>query len=376
VWVIFITAIFVLMSILIYNFVQNREKSDMFNHLERDLNIALAAINPERVVSVSDSLSNSSGDFMRLREQMIKLGEQFKVDGVDSIYTMKKNGSEILFLADSLPTNHPDYGPPGEVYFNPPVELTSVFSDGKSIFVGPYTDEYGEYYSYFRPIKTFTDNKIVGVLGIDIKTNSYNNNVYNALVYYFGVMFVLYILIIFLLLYIKRFTNSREALNNEKKMTEGLINILPDIFYLFRKDGTLLLWNRSFVDKLGFSDIEISGIKIFDLFTGKNRKIFVDSTDKSFNKISNIVEVAINTKSGQSILFEFYNTLLKKADGDIIGVAGSGHDITARHEREEYLAKQKDELENMNRLMIGREEKMLELKKEISMLKEASKNKK
>jgi PAS domain S-box-containing protein len=368
-----ITVIFIFVDVFVYYIASSVQKNKMFNHLERDLNISLAAINPDRVESVANSLSDTSVDFLRLKEQLIKLREQFVADGVDSVYSMKKDGGEILFLVDSLESNDPDYGPPGEKYLNPPSNLFPVFLNGQATFVGPYSDEYGEFYSFFKPIVNFADNEIIGVLGIDIKTDIYNNDLSKMLIYCFGISVFLYILSILLLIYIQKFFHSREALSAEKKMTEGLLNILPDIFYLFDKNGKMLLWNKSFCDKIGISNEEISKIKVFDLFLGKNKKKFETSVDRSYQSGYDVIEVEVVTKSG-SLWLELYNTLFKNDEGDIIGIAGSGHDISLRHEREHRLSSQRDELENMNRLMIGRETKMVELKKEISILKDSLKN--
>ncbi len=351
-----------------YFYLSNQIKTELFVHLERDARITLAAINPDRVELISQTYSDSDENFSRLRTQMLALQKQFAADGVDSIYVMKKNGNRIEFLVDSTSLNDPEYGPPGDPYPDPPGELYPVFTDGRPSFVGPYTDVYGEFYSYFIPIKKASDSNIVGVLGVDVTTEYHRNFLKNSLMLWLAIILLIYVLCLIILTFTARLIHSQKKLDNEEGLAEELVNVLPDIFYLLNNDNKFSLWNKAFSGKLGIDKERISQIAFPDLFDAANKIKITDSLKNALKNDHNIVEAEIKNKDGQPVLYEFYHAVLKNESGEIVGIAGSGHDITLRHEREMRLAKQRMDMENINHLMVGRETMMLELKKEISSL--------
>ena len=69
---------------------------------------------------------------------------------------------------------------------------------------------------------------------------------------------------------------------------------------------------------------------------------------------------------------EFYNSTIlnpiKDNNGNVLAVMGIVRDITKQKEAEEKLKERTDELEKFNQLAVGRELKMIELKKEINEL--------
>jgi len=73
-------------------------------------------------------------------------------------------------------------------------------------------------------------------------------------------------------------------------------------------------------------------------------------------------------KDGRIVYTENTFTNIYNEKGEITGFQTVARDITERKRMEEALRKEKEELEYMNRLMIGRELKMIELKKEINDL--------
>ena len=67
-------------------------------------------------------------------------------------------------------------------------------------------------------------------------------------------------------------------------------------------------------------------------------------------------------------------TYLKDDIGKIYATISSGDDVTERSVKEQELARKSTELESINQLMVGRELKMVELKKEIALLKNKYEN--
>jgi len=77
-------------------------------------------------------------------------------------------------------------------------------------------------------------------------------------------------------------------------------------------------------------------------------------------------EYQIIHKSGETRWIHQRNVLLKDEDGNPVGIQGTVSDITERKEFEETLKKRNKELELFNDVTVGRELKMVGLKKEIN----------
>ncbi len=68
-------------------------------------------------------------------------------------------------------------------------------------------------------------------------------------------------------------------------------------------------------------------------------------------------------------LWMIYNVFqVKGEDGQVLGFATVSRDITERKRTEERVRASRDELERFNRLLVGREARMIEIKKEINAL--------
>jgi hypothetical protein len=98
------------------------------------------------------------------------------------------------------------------------------------------------------------------------------------------------------------------------------------------------------------------------------------------------------TKNGKLLNIIWSNTVQKNADGSVSGIASIGEDVTERKVAEEKinnlnkqleqrvaertleLEEKNAELSRMNRLFVGRELRMVELKKRIKELIEQSKS--
>ena len=70
--------------------------------------------------------------------------------------------------------------------------------------------------------------------------------------------------------------------------------------------------------------------------------------------------------------FVSYNSHIYRLAGKVAGDFAAARDITDQKAAEEEIKKKADELEKFNKLAVGRELKMIELKKEINALLEKS----
>jgi len=170
---------------------------------------------------------------------------------------------------------------------------------------------------------------------------------------------------------------AEEALRKEKAFTETALNTLSDIFFVFDLTGRFLRWNKAANAVTGYTDEEISSMKSTDVFSGEDIKRVITAIEKVIKEGYTRVEASLVTKDGKQIPYEFAGSLLKDYEGNSIGICGAGRDITERKCAEEEiikgeieLKKRVQELEEFYEMGIGRELRMIELKKEIAQLKE------
>lgn len=79
-------------------------------------------------------------------------------------------------------------------------------------------------------------------------------------------------------------------------------------------------------------------------------------------------ESQLITRSGERRLIRWDNSLLRSRSGEAIGIASIGEDITDRKAAEGVLAQRAAELERFHLLSVGRELRMVELKKQLNEL--------
>lgn len=186
--------------------------AQMQTDLRSAMDTSLAAVNPDRVEGIDGSPEDSNNvDYLRVRDQINRLAKADFFKDINALYVMRRTPDGIIFLADSVPQGSPQYVPLGTKYINPPTDLLKVFETGESIFVGPYTDEYGTFFSYFSPIKNFIDGHQVGVLGVDIDYAPYSRKIYVQYINIFVLFLLSYIAAIILILYFRSRAIYREA---------------------------------------------------------------------------------------------------------------------------------------------------------------------
>jgi len=171
-----------------------------------------------------------------------------------------------------------------------------------------------------------------------------------------------------------------EDLAELEKFLEELSIFLPLPFCGVSPMGVIVNINRAFSDLTGYIDIEIVGEKIDGLFSDKKEaKIFEEKIIKK-EQIKG-QEIKLATKSGKELIVNVSASLRKDKDDDIIGYFLAFSDITELKafqrqleekvaERTQQLQVKIEEMERFNKLAVGRELKMIELKKEIEKLKE------
>ena len=146
-----------------------------------------------------------------------------------------------------------------------------------------------------------------------------------------------------------------------EKQIKIIISNFPVVLWSVDKDGIFTLSEGKGLIALGLEPGQVVGQSSFDIY-------------KDFPEIVNAIK---NTLSGQylhgtvevgEIIFETWYTPLLDKNNNIVGMMGVSMDVTERINAERELKSKVSELETFNKLAVGRELRMIELKKEVNHL--------
>jgi PAS domain S-box-containing protein len=143
-------------------------------------------------------------------------------------------------------------------------------------------------------------------------------------------------------------------------------------------EGKITDVNEATVKVTGIAREKLIGTDFCDYFaeTEKARVGYQQVFSKGF---VTDYPLTIRSRGGAHTNVLYNASVYKDADGNVLGVFAAARDVTAQKNAEEQVAEQRTkeleriaELERFQKLTVGRELKMIELKKEIEELKKAA----
>lgn len=369
-WVLLIFISFSVLGTIAFYFVSWQVDKNFREEINFAIEVSLSAINPDRVKNLANLIPgdiSQTDDFKRLKDQAIKLGNALKIKGIDAIYILTKINGTTYFLVESTPLGEPGYVLPGAIYEKPPQDLDVVFKTRLPITMDPYTDEYGTYISQFNPISSFPDQKFVGVLGVDVDYAHYQKTIAAAHLLILLIASFLFLFTLLVFFYFKSRKKARLEIEYNENKIRTIINTVHDGIVVTSENGIINFWNNASQEIFGinqedalnkkFNEI-VNFSKVANLTSGERITNFsLFDFDKLINQI---LEVQITNSKKQDYFLELIISTTKF--GEHILIVYLFKNVTERKKRE-------NELEKMNKLMVGREVKMIELKEEIASLK-------
>lgn len=156
---------------------------------------------------------------------------------------------------------------------------------------------------------------------------------------------------------------------------KSIIETSLDCIKLFDLEGNLFYINEAGIKEHNLGSLEEAlkqGWKVTDCTVEEDKPKFLKAVGDSLNGSINMIEIS-HTKDGsdREICLETVGPV-RDSSGKIIGTFGTSRDISEIKKSGEILKEKISELERMNKLMAGRELKMIELKEEIERLKNHS----
>ncbi len=136
--------------------------------------------------------------------------------------------------------------------------------------------------------------------------------------------------------------NAQEQVQNQKNLSEGIINSLPGVFYLFNQEGKFLRWNKNFEKVTGYSAVEVSNMKPEQFFDSKGGQILTEKINEVFKYGKAEMEGILLSKNGDESPFYFsgWKTVLEHMNC-LIGV---GIDMSEIKKAEESIKQMEREI--------------------------------
>ncbi len=159
--------------------------------------------------------------------------------------------------------------------------------------------------------------------------------------------------------------HAEETLRTSEKKYRSLVETSPDMIFISeRETGRIMEVNESVCRLLGYSRDELIGTVAGDRVVSSQREAFTLKFEKPMKTGRYFGEFNFIKQEGSTITVEVRGVAY---DDYVFAI---GRDITQRHIYEEEIKSRVDELESFYEMAIGREVKMMDLKKKIVKLKE------
>jgi PAS domain S-box-containing protein len=161
-----------------------------------------------------------------------------------------------------------------------------------------------------------------------------------------------------------------KALELERDKVKSYMEVAGVMMVVLDDQARVEQINAKGLEILGYGEAEVIGREWFEFIPERLReeirRVFSRAADGDVRQVMYYENPIVN-KAGEERLIAWHNALLNNPDGGF-RVISSGEDITERKRDEAELLVRTQELERLNKVMVGRELKMVELKEYIRQL--------
>ena len=144
---------------------------------------------------------------------------------------------------------------------------------------------------------------------------------------------------------------SRRELESERDRLQTALNLLEDVFYILDPEGNIDTVTDRAVEVAGYSREQLQSMAPEELFAPEDRERVRADIERAFAEGEATIEATIETERGRRIPYEFRKRRVLDQDGDVVGLAGIGRDITERKRREHQLSQQLEQFEHFGSVL-------------------------
>ena len=159
---------------------------------------------------------------------------------------------------------------------------------------------------------------------------------------------------------------AEEALRESESKYRTLLESLPQNIFAKDRDCMYVSCNGNFARDLGIEPEKLGGHTDYDFFPKElaDKYRADDQRVMASGQTEELEERYV--RKGQEVIVHTAKTPVRDEQGNVVGLLGIFWDITERVEAEEELKRTLADLEQFNRLAVGRELRMIELKREVN----------
>jgi PAS domain S-box-containing protein len=156
---------------------------------------------------------------------------------------------------------------------------------------------------------------------------------------------------------------SEKIMQSLSSRQEAMLEAIPEII-MEVDTGKRYTWANQV--GLQFFGDDVIGHEAANYFEGEQKTY--ETVKPLFNGFENVIYVESwqRRRDGQKRLLAWWCRTLKNERGEVTGALSSAHDITEQRENEEKIEKQLTELQRWQSTMLDREDRVLELKREVN----------
>jgi PAS domain S-box-containing protein len=140
---------------------------------------------------------------------------------------------------------------------------------------------------------------------------------------------------------------TRAELGRERAFVSQALDALEEAFYVFDRDGCLERWNGGLRDLTGYTDEELDGRSAADFFVPEDRGDVAAAVAEVLESGRSRLTATCLAKDGTRVPLELTGVRLTGRDGELLGLAGIGRDVTERRRREADLQRERDRFEQL-----------------------------
>jgi PAS domain S-box-containing protein len=179
--VIFLTVIFLFLSVLYLNFAWNRYQYMASAEVIKLAQSLETLLHPEHIAKLNGRTEDiKKPEYVMIKASLERLTE--KTEEIRFAYLMREKSGNLIFLVDSELPDSSDYSPPGQVYREASDIDFKPFKTGETVLTSPATDRWGTWISALVPIKDPSSGSVIAVLGLDYPVSAWYTNLWRQMI--------------------------------------------------------------------------------------------------------------------------------------------------------------------------------------------------